>query len=40
MTDKEIEIAKPAIIKKCNKKAKRDTYKILYNEFKGQNPNE
>ena len=33
-------IAKPAIIKKCSEKVKRGIYKILYNEFKGQDPNE
>lgn len=33
-------IAKPAIIKKCNEKVKKGIYKILYNEFKGENPNE
>ncbi len=33
-------IAKPAIIKKCNEKVKRGIYRILYNEFKGENPNE
>ena len=33
-------IAKPAVIKKCNEKVKRGIYKIVYNEFKGQDPNE
>lgn len=33
-------IAKQSIIKKCNEKVKQSIYKILYNEFKGQNPNE
>ena len=29
-----------AIIKKCSEKVKRGIYKILYNEFKGQDPHE
>ncbi len=33
-------IAKPTIIKKCNEQVKKGIYKILYNEFKGENPNE
>jgi hypothetical protein len=33
-------IANPAIIKKCKEEIKRKIYKILYNEYKGANPNE
>jgi len=33
-------IANPSIIKKCKEEVKRKIYKILYNEFKGKDPNQ
>lgn len=32
-------IANPLVVKKCKVEVKRKIYKLLYNEFDGENPN-